>query len=283
MTPDQRLTFLHIPKTGGTTLREIVKRQYQREQYQRVYQSFTVRTRMETLTQRLQTDDIRCVMGHFPFGIHRELDYPCQYLTMLRDPMSHFLSGYNYASETAKNRLHDFIDDDAHTLNNYIAHRFEEKHWDNLQTRYISGYHGIYEFASDDHETLPTLAPLPDDALDIAKANIDQHFAVVGTTERFNETLLLFQAILGWQNCYYRRENVTRTRTITRADLTDDQRERIAYHTRMDQALYEYAQQRMQADLDRLSHVGHRLRLFQGVNRVYGTVAQVYKSLSFPS
>lgn len=277
----QKLTFLHIPKTGGTTLREIVKRQYKTEQYQRVYPSFKVQTRIATLTQRLPSDDIRCVMGHFPFGIHRELDYPCQYLTMLRDPISHFLSDYNYASEVSKNRLHGFVMDDANTLDDYITYRFEEKRWDNQQTRYISGYHGIYEYASDDPETLPTLAPLPDEALAIAKANIDQHFVVVGTTERFDETLLLFQAILGWQNCYYQRENVTRTRTITRADLSDDQRERIAYHTRMDQALYAYAQQRLQTDLDQLGNAEQRLRRFQGINRIYGTAAQVYKSLPF--
>ena len=52
----------------------------------------------------------------------------------------------------------------------------------------------------------------PAEILEIAKENLAVHFAVVGITERFDETLILLKTALNWNSIFYSRANVTRNR-----------------------------------------------------------------------
>jgi hypothetical protein len=75
----------------------------------------------------------------------------------------------------------------------------------------------------------------------MAKEHLRDNIAVVGLTERFEETLLLLQQAFNWPNVWYRPRNVTRNRP-QQDELSDDTLQAIAELNRWDMALYEYAQ-----------------------------------------
>lgn len=85
--------------------------------------------------------------------------------------------------------------------------------------------------------------PLPPErVLERAKSNLRQHFAAVGLTERFDESVALFGHALGWSQLLgYESRNRSQNRplhdTISREVLN-----KVEADNALDIALYQYAQ-----------------------------------------
>jgi hypothetical protein len=180
--------FLRIPKAGGTTLGEAVYSQRRagsdRTTEGELYSEgvlfppygFFKEADMavpEYVRHLLTRPDLRAVIGDFWFGLHEHVARPSTYITVLRDPVERVVSLYYYA------KLHE-----AMSLEEFLASPpFKEV--DNDQTRRLAGVD-------------PPLGGCTADTLDAARGNLKRHFAVVGTTERFDETLILLKRRLGW-------------------------------------------------------------------------------------
>jgi hypothetical protein len=114
----KRLLFLHVPKCGGTSVRLALREAYTHPLFsgsrRHIFHVSPHRSRraaemsgrpLETfrddlLRYHLSDDRIRLATGHFgwPDGL-REHFPDVSVLTLLRDPVSHFLSGYYEARE----------------------------------------------------------------------------------------------------------------------------------------------------------------------------------------
>jgi hypothetical protein len=131
--------------------------------------------------------DLRAVVGHFWFGLHEHVARPSVYVTLLRDPIERVVSLYYYA------KLHETM-----SLEEFVrTPPFKEV--DNDQTRRIAGLN-------------PAVGACTRAMLDTARENLRRRFAVVGTTERFEETLALLNSRLGWS-----REVVSYPRNVNAA------------------------------------------------------------------
>jgi hypothetical protein len=112
--------------------------------------------------------------------------------------------------------------------------------------------------------------------LDLAKHNLREHFAVVGLTERFDETLLLLKRTFGWQRIQYTRHNVTRGRP-RRDSLDAETLAVLSEYNQLDIALYQYAQRLL---ADQICAQGpsfaRALWAFQLANRFVQPVARAY-------
>lgn len=88
--------YMHIPKTGGTTFHEWLKRLYGPDGLlvwnpQRMWG--LVRLRQELAELLAERPGVRAVAGHYPYGVHEALgcrDY--RYVTFLRDPVDRWIS-----------------------------------------------------------------------------------------------------------------------------------------------------------------------------------------------
>jgi hypothetical protein len=95
------LFFMHIPKTAGSTLRQVFTRQFDEHDIHQVYDGPSI----AAYGERSDRDRFRLVIGHFPFGVHQGQNQPCRYATMFRHPVHQVLSHYNHlASEQATRR-----------------------------------------------------------------------------------------------------------------------------------------------------------------------------------
>jgi hypothetical protein len=252
------LVFLHIPKTAGVNLRQIVRQQYGEANvyvpnppgdptdspYLRYLKNggdlpwkdspgydpnqAPVRELSKVPAARLRS--LRAVMGHLWFGFHGSLPRAATYLTVLRDPVERVLSIYYY--HAARHGLHMGLEE---YLN--AARDFEI---DNAQTRYLCGpIEGVdVRFT----ECTPEM-------LERAKGNLREHFSVVGITERFDESLLLMTRIYGWHLSGYQSYNVNRRRPRGRR-VPMSIRERLADHNRYDSQLHAFAMQMFEGQLE---------------------------------
>jgi len=160
---------------------------------------------------------VRLIHGaHIVYGLHETLALPMSYFTILRDPVDRVLSHYYYGgAERLKPSDPGFFSD----LAEYVEA--------NLQTRLLAG------------EQDPAAPLSPEAMLARAQENL-RACAVVGLTERFDESLLLFRREYGWPMPYYERRNVN-PRRLRREKVPDLVLRRIEADNGLDVSLYTLA------------------------------------------
>ena len=219
------IIFVHVPKTAGTALDGVIKRSYADGEW------YSVRKKEPDFYKaelgelaRAQPRRLRFVTGHAPFGLHEVMgDAPTQYITLLREPIERLKSFFNYAKRHPDHHLHAEIKSgalDLVGLARLIA---------NQQVRYLCGkWSGV-----------------PDEQdLEIAKKNLVERFVVAGLTERFDETLAMFQGKLGWPFRPYTRENTAPRRPMN--DLDAAEMSILRRYHELDYALYEFVAKRFE-------------------------------------
>jgi hypothetical protein len=263
------LLFLHIPKTAGSTMRILVTKKYGPNR------SFLLSgptvPRMQTAIDNFRAlpqaerDRFDCVYGHYLYGVHEFFTRPTSYFTLLRDPIERAISHYHEmrrsedqwgVEEVGKKggTLEDFIDWQANT------------HTDNLQTRFLlrpATWDNIYD-----------PKPLTPADLETAKNNL-RSFSVVGTLERFDETLMLLKEKANWTIPFYSRNRVSKNRTRVQ-DLSDATIEKIRSINQYDHELWMLADQLLtEAIQPRAAEFAASLRRFRDMNRIFQSGAGV--------
>ncbi|MCC6579289.1 MAG: sulfotransferase family 2 domain-containing protein [Phycisphaeraceae bacterium] len=268
------MIFLHVPKTAGTSLSRIVRIKIGLWPPANLlrhsltfghYQINPIEDRFEKIASlpAAQQRKIRFFQGHFGFGVHRFLPTPSYYVTMLRDPVERVISSYY---QLRRGRDQDALAKDM-SLEEFVTcgKNFGRFHVDNGQVRSLTGVDG--------NPNPAPFAGLTRRDLDQALDNIRRHFAFVGLSERFDESLLLLRDILGWRSCYYAKANVGKNRK-PREELPAAAIEMIRRHNELDQALYDQVARRFDALIRQQGDTFQReLRGFQRRNALYGRLA----------
>jgi hypothetical protein len=189
--------FLHIPKASGTTIRTIVSREYGVEAtlyYEPENENFEHRAAPVTyLRDRLVKANVRLITGHLRYGIHELLCQPCRYFSMVRDPIERALSDYFYAFTYFQHRHRDQIVSGNVSFQDFLAADVVSPA---TATCYFLG--GLFEGLHD--------------AVEAALFQVRHGIVTVGTSERFDESILLIARDLGWRPPLYLRRNVTHLR-----------------------------------------------------------------------
>ncbi len=223
------MVFLHIPKAAGTTLRKIIERQYEPDDILTTGDPWREWIKEFARRPQAQKAEIKIFLGHLRFGFHTHLPQPSTYFTMLRDPVDRIVSYYYFVLESPAHYLYDIVTSQNMTLKDLLCSEISTE-FDNGQTRSISGIGHKIGFGQCSPETLES-----------AQANLRDHFAVVGLTEHFDESLLLLKRAFGWRTPFYVKENVTKNRP-RREEISKDTLNLIAKYNQLDIELYRYAQ-----------------------------------------
>jgi len=217
---------LHMPKTGGTTLKKIIKKNYPRSN---VFDVYLDHQQLETRLQEIAEKDVKCLQGHMPFGVHHVFKQPSTYITLLRDPVDRIISEYYFIRSIPWHNSHLKVS--KMSLEEYQESPMNQ----NLQTHYILGG----KFGS----------PLSEEDFEQAKKNLETYFSVVGITDMFDESLFLLMKQFQWANTLYTKANVTKKRPA-KHEISQETIEKIKENNRTDIKLYEFAKQRL---TDRIS------------------------------
>lgn len=212
-------------------------------------------------------EGIRCLKGHMAFGLHKHLPRPAVYVTMLRHPVERVISHYYHVLKTPVNILHDQVVSKNMSLREYVSSAITPQ-LTNGQTRLISGVERVDSITGSD--------PVSVSILEIALRNLRDRFDILGISERFDESLIVFKRRLGWRNTLYVRRNVARGRP----SLEEVPRETIKLieaQNEFDLELYEFAKQRFEESiLEHGAAFEKELQAFKTLNRAYGTAWRMY-------
>lgn len=262
--PTQTLIFLHIPKTAGTTLHQIMDRHYRLDQIYWVHATQVA----ESITAFKQFPEekrqqFKLIKGHMGFGLHQYVSQPCTYFTLLRDPVKRIISHYYHVLRTPNHYLHQIVTEKQMDLKAFVSSGISLE-LDNGQTRLIAATNG-------DEDERIEFGCATTDLLDTAKQHLLNHFSVVGTMEEFDKTLLLLQKKLGWKNIYYARQNTGKNKTTKKSAISSDTLAAIQQQNALDIELYEFAQQRLNQQIEaECSTFEQELEAFKSINQSYG-------------
>ncbi|MFG0283442.1 MAG: sulfotransferase family 2 domain-containing protein [Phycisphaerales bacterium JB039] len=199
------LIFVHIPKTGGRTLEDILRRVYlpTGAKHFEFEGGRECHDRFIRIPLHLR-DEFDLLDGHCHYGLHRRLSRPATYLTVLREPVDRVLSLYYYIHQCGGlHYMYEQVVKGGVTLHEYVEMLLSVE-VDNGQVRALNP-EMLWDVPNGQ-----VRRPMLEDA----KRNLEHGFASFGLTERFDESLILFQRALGWRDMdlRYRRQNVTASR-----------------------------------------------------------------------
>jgi len=216
------LLYVHIPKAAGTTMASLLYEQCRnRQEIQEgkfcsgVYYHPAGFIREldaesgEQVRETLRRDDLRAVIGHFQYGLHQEVPRPCRYATVLREPVSRIRSLYHFQrlNESRYGHLNQVRLPEGAGIEQFVTSP-PYPEIDNGMTRRISG-------------KSPAIGQCDRSLLDLAISNL-RRFAVVGLSDRFDETVVLMSHEFGWPEppLYYSININTKLRAEQPTDAT---------------------------------------------------------------
>ena len=258
-TCDRLVLFLHLAKTGGVTLADILVRNLASEEFLQIDMAETHASAMGTWSHvaieralsRLpepKISKLRAVWGHYRQGIQGHLPKPCTVVTLLRDPVDRVMSAFQYVSSNV------VMSENLKLFEDYLDRPYCGVGLDNYMTRILSGRAALDPVTAEPDPTTESF-PRPTEAdFEAAASNLDGYM-LVGTTDRFDETLLVLGSDLCWSlsDLVHKPLNASPSRSRD-AVISDGLREKILRWNRFDVMLTERAR----------AHLARRIASYPG-------------------
>jgi len=232
---------VHIPKTAGGTVSSMFRAAYTKRGLHKAgnYMRGPEKTRRKIAKdpdgwRKWQSRGGHVSIGHVPYVVFRDAVPPgTLYMTFMREPVDRVLSHYYRhihridPSRSGVVKKHARARIKADSLEQALV-EMNMPQLNNLCTRFLCSQEDV-------------LGRLPDVAVEEAKENLSR-FAFIGIQERFEESLVLLQRMLGLAYIPYEDRHVSRPGQRPGADdISAEQRALIVDHNRLDIELYRHA------------------------------------------
>lgn len=249
-----QVIFLHMEKTGGTSLGVPLRLLYGYRKSMQVEQIYDGVPEQYLALSEQEKNRIRLLKGHVFYGIHDHCPGRSVYFTFLRDPVK---------------RIDSF-------------HRMLQREWPDMTVaamsldEYVNSQHPTYVCNAQVRRVAGMTSKDQDvnaEVFERAKDNLDRHFVLAGVTEQFDASLLLLKDRLGWTfPPFYVRSRVGSSHR--KRELSAELATRIREQNIWDQRLYEHVRDRLDREIAREGPAFKtKVERFQSMNRTFETLA----------
>jgi Sulfotransferase family len=251
LAPPPFLIFFHIPKTGGRTMKGIVKRCLSDQHFDCDLNApdtaLWVRStaRIAEKFHKLPVERrrvVRCMVGeHITMDVAGIFDRPAKFFTVLREPVDRVISNFYFGRTLQELPSHRFIRD--MTLEEYLDSGMGLDH-DNQQVRMLSGCPEL-DSAWGPGGRPVSFRPVRRRHLEIAKRNIEERFIVAAPLEKFTHLVWFLKRLYGWPThlALFGPRNKTPNRPPVHA-VSKSTRNRLETLNQYDTDLYEWVTNR---------------------------------------
>ena len=254
--------FLHIPRTGGTTLNSIFFNNFAKEEIVSLYSREDFTKGAEELSRRGEA--IRLVQGHF---LHDEgietlrQGRDAKVITFVRHPVERLVSEYLFLKNWPHSQMYEVLNSRGIGFAEYITSEDKAFRWrtKNLLTRVFSRM----SFEADP----------PPEAEDAALAQA-RTYALTGIVEQFDAGLLLLADLMGLKDIHYERKN--RVAPGLKESVRPEDKALAAQYNAADIRLYERLKDDFAQKLAGLPPAFHRrVKDFSLINDKFNKVADL--------
>lgn len=217
------VVYCHVPKTGGTSIEQVLARHYRPHDLLHVNGPIWARNPY-TLFKRGADDPARILMGHYDLAdpIYQWTASPCVHLLVLREPVARIVSYYHYVRRRRRHPLNTVAR--RTEICDFAAHPDVPEGRDG-QTRRLAGTIGAG----------PREVSRAD--FDFALGALTRCFTIVGVTERFSQLMATLEKLLGLKEPF----GYPRNRAPTAPVISERERETLSALNTHDTALYQSA------------------------------------------
>lgn len=236
----KRLFFLHLPKTAGTTFANSLYTYFGPTGYIREILNSPDET-LKEFSKKLSSkklDQINCVIGHFHFGLHTFFSGDYEYVTFFRNPVKRVLSLYYHIRDRREHPLHKTFHKQKISTEDFFR-GFLTKEAVNDQTRRIASAYNV-ENISHEH-------------FNKAIENINNHFSCIGLTERYDDSMIVFEKIFYQLSDLSYPSALNEQRTILSDKVDRNTYQIIEEYNHYDIKLYKYAEEVFKKQIDSYS------------------------------
>jgi hypothetical protein len=250
---EDKLYFLHIYKTAGTTLSKLLESRFQPDEVCPAHQLGPL--------ARLSPDSLRryrLYWGHLGFKLAELVPGPMIYVTMLRDPVEHVLSIYEAIRRSADHPLHERVNRLGMTLPEFLRDDQTAPEVRDQQVLTLTFWHSVWapahlarlaqdaltpaDRAAIRREVVGRFRATPGPVLvEWAQERLDR-FAFVGLVERMEESVRLLSAAFAWEPFTSVPRLNAAPQRVRKEDLSPGTLDLIGQLTRLDAQVYARAQ-----------------------------------------